>query len=469
MRFFAGLFAALVLLSLPACAHVFYFGADLSFANEMDDCGAIYRDDGKPQDVYAIFKNHGANLVRIRIWNNATWTKYSDLADVERSIKRAKALGLQVLLDFQYSDDWADAGKQVIPAAWAGIKDDGELAKTLYQYTYDTLNTLSKAGLMPDMVQVGNEINSEILAPGPWKTGQTINWERNAKLLNAAIKAVRDAGAASSVKPKVMIHIAQPENVEPWFAAATAAGVTDFDLIGISYYPKWSHDTLAGLGATINRLRYRYPNAQVMVVETGYPWTLQWADNTNNVLGEDSLMSAYRATPEGQEQYLTDLTQTVIANGGAGVVYWAPDWVSTKCRTRWGQGSTWENATFFDFQGNVLPAIDFMQHAYDWPVSVTFRFHGLAPPPGQAFFLWGDFIGSRQFAIRLPDDGTPLDYTTTIMPGQKIRFQVFDSLSLHARLISGDSVTNGFATETIPDNDVAYDIALSMPAQTAGH
>ncbi|MDE2110149.1 MAG: arabinogalactan endo-1,4-beta-galactosidase [Alphaproteobacteria bacterium] len=464
MKFFTAFLTAIVLLSLPACARDFYFGADLSFANEMNDCGAVYRENGKPADIYSIFKDHGANLVRIRIWNNASWTKYSNLGDVERSIRRAKALGLQVLLDFQYSDDWADAGKQLVPAAWAGIKDDGELANVLYKYTFDTLTVLDKAGLMPDLVQLGNEINSEILMAAPWRKGQTINWTRNAKLLNAAIRAVRDAGATSQIKPKVMLHIAQPENVETWFADATAAGVTDFDMIGISYYTKWSHETLAGLGATINRLRYRYPNVQVMVAETGYPWTLQGADSTNNVLGEDALMSPYRATPEGQKQYLIDLTQTVIADGGAGVVYWAPDWVSTNCRTRWGLGSSWENATFFDFQGNVLPAIDFMQHSYNWPVEVTFRFHGLALPPGRPFFLWGDFIGSRQFAIRLPDDGKPLDYITTMMPGQKIQFQVFDNLSLHARLISGGTVVNGFATETIPDKNVVYDITLSMPA-----
>ena len=365
MRFIAGLFATLVMLSMPASASDFYFGADLSFANEMDDCGAVFRDKGKPVDVYAVFKEHGANLIRLRLWNNPTWTKYSNLADVERSIKRAKALGLQVLLDFHYSDDWADPSKQVVPAAWASIKDDNALAQALYQYTFDTLMTLNQAGLMPEIVQVGNEINSEILMPGPWKTDQTINWARNAKLLNAAIKAVRDAGAKSSTKPKVMLHIAQPENVEAWLAAATAAGVTDFDVIGISYYPKWSTKTLAGLGAVINSLRRRYPAAQVMVAETAYPWTLSWADSSNNLIGESDLLPAYRATPEGQEQYLIDLTQRVIANGGAGVIYWAPDWVSTSCRTRWGRGSSWENATFFNFDGDVLPGIDFMRHQYN--------------------------------------------------------------------------------------------------------
>ena len=101
------------------------------------------------------------------------------------------------------------------------------------------------------------------------------------------------------------------------------------------------------------------------MAETAYPWTLSWADSSNNLIGESDLLPAYRATPEGQEQYLIDLTQRVITYGGAGVIYWAPDWVSTSCRTRWGRGSSWENATFFNFEGDVLPAIDFMRHQYN--------------------------------------------------------------------------------------------------------
>jgi arabinogalactan endo-1,4-beta-galactosidase len=447
-----------------AAAHDFYFGADLSFDNEMVDCGAVYRENGRPVDVYALFREHGANLVRIRIWNDATWTKYSNLADVEKSIARAKAQGMQVLLDFHYSDDWADGQKQNVPAAWAHITDENALAKALYQYTFDTLTTLDKAGLMPDMVQVGNEINREILEQPDWPVDRPIDWARNATLLNAAIRAVRDAGAQSKIKPLVMIHIAQPENVEPWFAAATEAGVTDFDLIGISYYPKWSHETLAGLGATIDRLRFRYPHARIMVVETGYPWTFGYADSAHNEMGPDSVLPRYPATPDGQEHYLIDLTQTVIANGGVGVVYWAPDWVSTSCRTRWGQGSNYENATFFDFNnGNeVLPAIDFMQHDYQWPVPVAFRFHGLAPPPGKPFYFWADFLDSRDFAIRLPQNGI---VATSLMPGLKIRFQVFDSLSLHTRLLFGDNVIDGFAAETVPANGAVFDYTLGMPRQ----
>jgi arabinogalactan endo-1,4-beta-galactosidase len=366
-----------LLILIAACLAAFsasaadrYFGADLSFANEMDDCGAVYHENGERKDVYQIFKDHGANLIRIRIWNDADWTEYSNLADVKKSIARAKALGMKVLLDFHYSDDWADGDKQVIPKAWAGIKDEQALAQALYQYTYDTLRALDHDGLMPEMVQTGNEINQELLGQVDWKS-RPINWARNARLLNAAIKAVRDAGAQSTIKPKVMIHIAQPENVEPWFRAAIAAGVTDFDLIGISYYRKWSKEPISELGATIKRLTVEYPKAEVMVVETAYPWTLDWMDSAPNLLGRDALDPAYPGTPDGQARYLVDLSQTVISNGGVGVIYWAPDWVSTSCRTRWGQGSNWENATFFDFhhRNELLPGIDFMKHAYTPPAN----------------------------------------------------------------------------------------------------
>jgi len=358
MKWCFSLFAAFLVLTVPAAATDLYFGGDLSFANEMNDCGAVYRDNGVVKDVYAIFKDHGANLIRIRIWTEGNDRKYSNLADVERSIRRAKSAGMQVLLDFHYSDSWADGDKQIIPKAWTGITDNAALAQTLYQYTYDTLTTLDREGLMPQIVQVGNEINQEMLGQEDWK-GRPIDWERNAMIINAGVKAVRDAGAKSTIKPRVMLHIAQPENVEPWFAAAAKAGVTDFDIIGISYYPKWSKYSISNLGTEVFRLTHLY-KADVMVVETGYAWTMAWKDTTPNTLGEDSIARGYPPTREGQEKFLLDLTDAVLGNGGDGVIYWAPDWVSTDCTTQWGRGSSWENATLFDFDGEVLPSIDFM-------------------------------------------------------------------------------------------------------------
>jgi arabinogalactan endo-1,4-beta-galactosidase len=345
-----------------AATSPFYFGADLSYVNEMEDCGARYRDAGAAQDPFVMLKDHGFNLVRVRLWNNPDWTHYSNLADVEKTISRAKAAGMQVLLDFHYSDTWADGEKQITPKAWAEIKDTGALSKALYQFTYDTLRTLDAKGLMPELVQVGNETNSALLGS---KKGEPIDWTRNAALFNAAISAVHDAGARSRLSPRVMLHIAQPEHAGPWFDAAAHAGVKGYDIIGLSYYTKWSTLSMSELGWTIAKLRQTY-GKDVMVVETGYPWTLDNADTSPNLLEQDSLAPNYPATPAGQASYLVDLTQTVMDNGGDGVVYWEPAWVSTKCRTPWAQGSAWDNATFFDFHDGdaALPGIDFPRHAY---------------------------------------------------------------------------------------------------------
>jgi arabinogalactan endo-1,4-beta-galactosidase len=359
----AVLAAASLLAQAAVAAPASYFGADMSFVNEMEDCGGIWREKGAKVDPYALIKQHGGNLARIRIWNDPRWTRYSNLADVKKSIRRARAEGLQVLLDFHYSDTWADGDKQIIPKAWEPFENDPDrLAAALHDFTFDTLKALDADGLMPELVQVGNEINLSLLGHEKWGP-RPIDWNRNAKLLNAGIRAVREAGAASAIKPKVMLHIAQPENVEPWFKDATAAGVTDFDQIGLSYYGKWSKYDLAGLGTVIRRLTRSYPGKEVILVETAYPWTLDYADDLPNVLGEDSLIKGYSATPEGQQRYMTDVTKVVLANGGVGVVYWEPAWISTNCKTPWGRGSSWENATFFDFhhKNELLPAIDFMR------------------------------------------------------------------------------------------------------------
>jgi arabinogalactan endo-1,4-beta-galactosidase len=188
---------------------------------------------------------------------------------------------------------------------------------------------------------------------------------RNAMLFNAGIRAVRDAGARSKIQPRIMLHIAQPENVGPWFEAVQKAGVAGYDIIGISYYRKWSSMDLAGLGRVIGEVKQRF-GKDVIVVETAYPFTLENADAAPNILGKDTLIPIYPATPEGQHKYLVDLTKLVVANGGSGVVYWEPAWVSTGCKTRWATGSDWDNATFFDFhRGNeALPAFEFFHHDY---------------------------------------------------------------------------------------------------------
>lgn len=352
----------------------FWFGADLSYVNEMEDCGAVYRENGAAVDPFELFARRGANLVRVRLWNDAEWTSYSDLADVKKTIARARRAGMQVLLDFHYSDEWADGDKQIIPKAWAGIGSTAELARALHDYTLETLLELHGEGLLPELVQVGNETNPELMR-GADDGKHPIDWERNAALFNAGIEAVREAAARSGQPIRVMLHIAQPENVLPWFEAAWAAGVRDFDQVGISYYRRWSSEDFGGLSRTIRGVRERYPQAEVLLVETAYPWTLEGADEAANLLSDNTLIDGYPATVAGQSAYLEDLVRLVVDAGGRGLVYWEPAWVSTRCSTRWGRGSHWENATFFDFHnGNeVLPSIDFMTRDY-----------GLAQPPATA-------------------------------------------------------------------------------------
>lgn len=325
----------------------FYYGADLSYVNEMEDCGITYKNSsGSDQDPFAIFKNEGANLVRLRLWHNPTWTNYSNLQDVKKSIQRAKNQGMRVLLDFHYSDTWADPEQQQIPAAWLNnIEDTQALGNTLYDYTYTTLLELSNEGLLPDIVQIGNEINPMILQDGDLEW--PIDWERNSYLINKGIEAVRTIAEEKSKTIEVMLHIAQPENGLWWFEQATANGVNDFDWIGLSYYPIWSDYSLDDVQTPLTALINTY-GKKLMIVETAYPFTLENVDSANNILGSDALVNGYPATQQGQLNYLLQL-QAIIANaGGQGLVYWEPAWVSTNCFTLWAQGSHWDNATLFD-------------------------------------------------------------------------------------------------------------------------
>lgn len=374
----------------------FYFGVDLSYVNEVEDCGAIYRENGQSRDPFELFAEHGANLVRARLWHTPDWTDYSTLDDVRRTFVRAREQGMAALLDIHYSDTWADPGTQEIPAAWEDMDDDA-LADAVYQYTSGVLMALSEDDLVPAFVQVGNETNSGIL-----KRGSEQNWSRDARLFNAGIQAVRDFNRDSGQNVQILLHVAQPENTGWWFTEAEAAGVTDFDVIGVSYYPQWSTFSIADMGAQAAYLRQRF-GKEVMVVETAYGWTRDAMDESaDNILNQGA--RGYPFSPEGQRRFLTDLTQSLISGGALGIVYWEPAWVSTPCRTIWGQGSHWENATLFDFQNDneVLEGIDFLTDDYLHPAALLDG--QIDPAYGEPFVEdpTGDVLNNRQ-ALDLTD------------------------------------------------------------------
>lgn len=361
----------------------FAMGVDLSYVNQIEDHGGVYRDSAKVRDPFRIMKDHGANMVRVRLWHNPQWIKtvygsdqtplYSGFADALKTIQRAKALGMAVSLDVHYSDTWADPGNQKPPLAWENITSLLVLKDSVYNYTFSVLTKLNNLGLMPEMVQIGNETNCGLMmtktkAGFPNLDGCNNHWQELGAIINSGVKAVRDVSAKSPVKTKVALHVGEPANVYWWFGKITTSGaVTDFDIIGMSYYPLW-HTTVsfANLPALIIKLKNDFQK-KVMILETAYPWTLEYGDSYNNQFGSQPPLSGFPFTKEGQSKFLIDLCQNTISAGGSGVMYWEPAYITSQAKTEWGIGSTWENAALFDFTGNAIPSIDYMRYDYTIP------------------------------------------------------------------------------------------------------
>lgn len=362
----------------PAIVHYpwqqFVMGADLSYVNEIEDAGGKYFVNQQAKDVFHIFKENGCNNVRVRLWHTPTWKKevaggkmYSDLADVEKTIRRAKQAGMSVNLNLHYSDDWADPNKQSIPAAWEGIPIE-VLKDSVYNYTLSILNYLHAKNLVPEMIQVGNENNNGMLWPiGKVEWNREDNWKNFGDLINSGIRAVRDFSKASNIKPQVIIHVAQLQYAPQWTEnITTLGGVKDFDILGLSHYYKWSTvHPMKEIGDTIQLLVKKY-GKKVMIVEAAFPWTFENADSYNNLFGDANELIEYEASIPAQLEYMKNLTQTIISAGGDGMMYWEPAWITSPMKDRWGAGSSWENAALFDFKGNALPALKFMGLKYDF-------------------------------------------------------------------------------------------------------
>lgn len=346
----------------------FVIGADMSYVNEIEDAGGVYKMNGRKEDPFTIIKSIGVNTVRVRLWHTPAWKKqlnsngkmYSYLFDVEKTIRRAKQAGMAVNLDLHYSDTWADPAHQSTPAAWASLSFE-ILKDSVYQYTFSVLEYLKARNLVPEMIQVGNETNSGMLWP-IGKTEDAAGWQRYAALVNSGMKAVKDFSATSTIKPQIILHVAQLQNAQDWVMNLVHNGVIDFDIIGLSHYYKWSnYSTLAGVGSKIDSLQNLY-HKKVMIVETAFPFSNNGADAYSNILTLDGqLDNRYEATENGQAAYINDLMKTVKQNKGSGVMYWEPAWISSSMKDLWGTGSAWENAAWFDFKGNLLKGIRFFK------------------------------------------------------------------------------------------------------------
>lgn len=357
----------------------FLFGADLSYVNQILDKGGVYLDSGVVENPYKIFREYGTDLVRLRLWHNPAWTlyvydepgtqMYNDLYDVEKAIRLSKEQGMSVLLDFHYSDRWADAGNQRIPAAWVNIQDIGVLSDSVYNYTFKTLSYLNGQGLMPEFVQIGNEINCGMFfssTPDEFPDCNVCDgeWANLGVIIKRCIQAVRNVSADSDIDTKVILHVSDPVNIDWWFEnIKNNGGVSNFDIIGFSYYPIWHtsvsvsqlKQTVAGFISAFHK--------DVMILEVAYPWTSEGNDDYNNLFGEVAV-PGFPISPDGQLNIMQTITQNLMDGGGMGIVYWEPAWITSEMRDLWNTGSSWENNAFFDYDGNANQAFDYMTYDY---------------------------------------------------------------------------------------------------------
>ena len=286
----------------------FVKGADIGWLQQMEATGyKFYNDKGKEEDCFKILKDHGINTIRLRTWVNPSDNKTSGHCSKDETVAmavRAKKWGMRVMINFHYSDSWADPGKQKKPAAWEG-HSFLQLLTDVYDYTYDVMSALKNNGVIAEWVQVGNEIPGGLIYP----EGKTSNWDQLAQLLNKGYDAVK----AVSPETKVILHIDQGNNNQrfrTWFDNATSRGVK-YDIIGLSYYPWWLQGhpdytlSIDDLANNMNDMVSRY-GKDVMVVEVG---------------GEDT-------KPQNTYDMLVAVQQklkAVLDKKGLGLIYWEPE------------------------------------------------------------------------------------------------------------------------------------------------
>ncbi|HTV24633.1 MAG TPA: arabinogalactan endo-1,4-beta-galactosidase [Polyangiaceae bacterium] len=348
---------------VPGAARLSLLGADVSSLAKSEDLGGEYLecrcdDECRPGSALGILADAGVDTVRLRAWVDPA-DGYHGRDELLRMARRAKRHGLGVLVDLHYSDVWADPGRQDKPAAWASCTP-AELTQAVYDHTFDVCRRMLEQGTPPDIVQLGNELNSGML----WPDGHTWdppNWDNLGDFLSAGASAIQ----ACSPSTRIMLHLANGGDnglYQWWFDNITQRGVP-FDIIGASFYPYW-HGSLGDLQRNLNDVSARY-GKDVVVVETAYPFTLDGVDATPNLIGlPEQLVPGYAATPDGQAAFLRDLLAIVRAvpgGHGLGAFYWDATWTAVPGNgwdpTDPASGNSWENQALFDFGGKPLPAL----------------------------------------------------------------------------------------------------------------
>lgn len=353
-------------------------GMDLSTLLEVRNLGGRFFDKGVEKNPVHILKDYGFNSVRLRLWNdpydeagNPYGAGTNDLKTTLTLAKECKKEQLGILLDYQYSDFWADPGKQIKPKAWKNMSVS-KIRQAISEYTRSTLLTLVAEGIHPQMIQIGNELSNGLL----WPEGKTPHYDLIAEYLSAGIKAVREIDASIPI----MLHLDQGGNNQlyrEWFDHAVENQL-DFDVIGLSYYPFW-HGTLQQLSDNMEDIGNRYKK-NLVVAEVSMGYTMKDYGSWEQLKPQERIGMAtrkelvekieYPMTKEGQAGFMQEFMERIMSNPYCkGFYYWEPAWIpvpgsgwATEASLKYMNspgpvGNEWANQALFDYDGNTLPVL----------------------------------------------------------------------------------------------------------------
>lgn len=320
----------------------FISAVDISSFPEISDVNPTFYDlEGNPKDFLKILKENGVNTIRLRLWVNPV-NENSGFDEVKQFSQTLKTNGFKTWLTLHYSDTWADPGHQEIPFHWQGISATA-LKDSVYHYTEKVVREIQ-----PDLIQIGNEINHGFLHPYGHISN---NYQQFKELMDTAIRAVK----TNSENTEIVVHFAGIETSD-WFFDQVST--LDYDIIGLSYYPIWHGKSINNLQTAMKELSDKH-NKKILIAETAYPFTLEWNDWTNNIVGleEQLILPEYPATIDGQRKYIEQVKSlTIEVENGIGFCYWGAELIAWKGNQST-DASPWENQALFDFDNKALPVL----------------------------------------------------------------------------------------------------------------
>lgn len=415
----------------------FIRGVDISSVIAEEKSGVVYRNEkGEEQDIFKTLAESGVNYVRVRVWNDPYDSNGNSYGggdnDIEAACeigKRAAAYGLKTLVDFHYSDFWADPAKQQAPKAWADM-DIETKSEALYNYTKECLTKLKDSGTLIGMVQIGNETTGKMC-------GET-NWINITKLMNAGCKAVREFDK----NVLIAIHFANPEKPDNYelYAKILSNYEVDYDVFASSYYPFW-HGTLENLTSILSKVSTEY-GKKVMVAETSYAYTVEDTDGHGNSIGDydGSYKKNYQFTVQGQTNALADVIKAVadVGEDGIGVFYWEPAWIAVPADTYEARQALWE------------------KNGSGWASSFSAEYD-----PTDAGVYFGGSAWDNQALF--DKNGTPLASLKTfgyVYTGAtaEVKIDAIDDISIISRL--GDEITLPTTASAVYNNGDVKDVAV---------